>query len=267
MTNFLLIDGSYYVFYRYHALMMWWKHAHPDKALENPSDDQEFMERFDKTFVSKIEEFKNKMNLNNPVIIVAKDCPRSDIWRNSLFPDYKKARKNDSKVGGLFKHVYETNMFKKVGAHMLLNHPHLEADDCIALSVKNIKRLSPSSIIYIITSDMDYLQLADDTIKPINLQYKFLQDSKQSFKNKEKDLFCKTVIGDKSDCILPIFKKCGIKTAEKYYNNRELFELKLNGDEEAKEKYELNKKLIDFNNIPKKYVLEFNSGNYTKKLI
>lgn len=266
MTNFLLIDGSYYVFYRYHALMMWWKHAHPDKLLENPSENQEFMERFNKTFVSKIDEFKKKMNLNKPVIMVAKDCPRSDIWRNSLFPEYKKARKNDERVGGIFKHVYENDLFKKIGAHMLLKHPHLEADDCIALSVQNIKRVAPTSIIYIITSDMDYLQIADDMVKPINLQYKFLQDSKQSFKNKDKDLFCKTVIGDKSDCILPIFKKCGIKTAEKYFNDRTLFQSKLENDQDAKSRYELNKKLIDFNNIPKKYILEFNSGEYSEKL-
>ena len=27
MTNYILIDGSYFVFYRYYALLNWWKLA------------------------------------------------------------------------------------------------------------------------------------------------------------------------------------------------------------------------------------------------
>ena len=104
---------------------------------------------------------------------------------------------------------------------MLLQHPKLEADDCIALTVQNIKRVVDDYNIHIITSDMDYLQLADENIYPINLKYKYLQDSKQSFKDSKKDLFCKIVMGDKSDSIPSVFPKCGIKTAEKYYNNQE----------------------------------------------
>ena len=34
--QFLLIDGSYYMFYRYFAVEQWWKHSHPDEPLENP---------------------------------------------------------------------------------------------------------------------------------------------------------------------------------------------------------------------------------------
>ena len=44
--QFLLIDGSYYMFYRYFALLNWWKLAHPDEILENPSENKDFMERF-----------------------------------------------------------------------------------------------------------------------------------------------------------------------------------------------------------------------------
>ena len=94
------------------------------------------------------------------------------------------------------------------------------------------------------------------------LKYKYLQDSKQSFKDCKKDLFCKIVMGDKSDAIPSVFPKCGIKTAEKYYNNPDLFEKKLleNG---ARERYELNKRLIDFKCIPDNYINEFNRGDFT----
>jgi 5'-3' exonuclease len=110
---------------------------------------------------------------------------------------------------------------------------------------------------------MDYLQIANENTIPINLQFKQLQESKQSFKNNEKDLFCKIIMGDKSDNISSVFKKCGIKTAEKYYNDKSLFEKRLDDLEGTKKKYNLNKKLIDFNEIPKKYIAEVNSGEYT----
>ena len=109
--------------------------------------------------------------------------------------------------------------------------------------------------IYIIANDMDYLQLASDSVKIINLKYKDLTESKKWSGNAKKDLFCKIVIGDKSDDIPPIFKKCGPKTAIKYFENRDLFEEQLK-KENAYEKYQKNKKLIDFNEIPKEYVIE-----------
>ena len=89
-----------------------------------------------------------------------------------------------------------------------------------------------------------------------NLKFKDLTDSKNSFKDAKKDLFCKIVTGDKSDCILSPFKKCGIKTAEKLYNDAELFKAKLD-KEQAHEHFALNRKLIDFNEIPDELVTKF----------
>ena len=53
MQQFLLIDGSYYIFYRYHALLQWWKNAKPDEPLGNPIENTEFMERFKTVFIKK----------------------------------------------------------------------------------------------------------------------------------------------------------------------------------------------------------------------
>ena len=74
MAQFLLIDASYYLFYRYHALIQWWRHARPDTKLENPIGNKEFMARFEKVFVNKIAEFIKKMKLDNPIIIIGQDC-------------------------------------------------------------------------------------------------------------------------------------------------------------------------------------------------
>ena len=70
-------------------------------------------------------------------------------------------------------------------------------------------------------------------------------------------MFVKILTGDKSDNIKGVFKKCGPKTACKYFDNRELFEEKLNSVEGAMEIYELNKKIIDFNEIQEELVKNF----------
>ena len=96
----------------------------------------------------------------------------------------------------------------------------------------------PNKKFVIAASDMDYLQIAENNIGIINLKYQDIRQNKSSYNNKDKDLFCKIVSGDKSDGIPSVFKKCGPKTAEKYYENRELFEKKLGEDSLAKNQYE-----------------------------
>ena len=103
---------------------------------------------------------------------------------------------------------------------------------------------------------MDYLQLADPKVKLINLKYKYLTDSKKWSGDPKKELFGKIVMGDKSDNIPAVLNKCGQKTAEKCYNDKKYFEERMKR-ENAYEKYELNKKLIDFNEIPQELVDTF----------
>ena len=83
-----------------------------------------------------------------------------------------------------------------------------------------------------------------------------LTDSKKWSGDAMQDLFCKIVMGDKSDDIPSVFKKCGPKTALKYYENKSLFEQQLE-KENAYERYRQNKKIIDFNEIPQDLALEF----------
>ena len=63
-------------------------------------------------------------------------------------------------------------------------------------------------------------------------------------------------MGDKSDDIPSVFTKCGPKTALKYFEDKVAFEEQLKR-ENAYERYQQNKKLIDFNEIPDDLVLEF----------
>ena len=264
--TFIFIDGSYFNFYRYHSLLTWWKNAFPEllDEIKDPFQNTQFVEKFRKTFVEHIGKIAKNLKLDKhivPIILVGKDCKRQNIWRMKLFPEYKGTRDNSPESGFMggpfFKMVYEDNLFIKGGAKYILKHPHLEADDCIAISVKQVLQLHPTASIYIITSDKDYLQIAEPRVQLYNLAYKKLTDQKSSTGNPLCDLFCKIVTGDPSDNITSVFPKCGIKTALKYFENRDLFQTKLNSSEEFKKRYELNSKIIDFNNIPQELVDEF----------
>ena len=149
----------------------------------------------------------------------------------------------------------------------ILEYPNLEADDCIALFVENLKAKKPEDSIYIIASDHDYLQLREKEINKdaqnqsrieiYDLKFKSLMDHNNVFEDSIQNLFCKIVMGDKSDNIPPIFPKCGIKTAIKCYENTEFFseKLKLDGVEEN---FHQNRLLIDFQRIPTTLKYNFN---------
>jgi FAD/FMN-containing dehydrogenase len=47
---FILIDGSYFCFYRYYSLLKWWKIAFPLEPLENPLDNPVFVEKYKKEY-------------------------------------------------------------------------------------------------------------------------------------------------------------------------------------------------------------------------
>jgi len=271
--TFIFIDGSYFCFYRYHSLLTWWKNAFPEDldVLQNPYQNDKFVDKFKKTFIDNIQKIPKNLKLDKtitPIIIVGKDCKREHIWRNQLFPNYKANRlQNDGFMGGpFFKMVYEDNLFIQGGAQTILQHPKLEADDCIAISVKYLLNTYSTSNIYIITSDKDYLQLAEERVQIYNLAFKKLTDQKSSTGDHRCDLFCKILTGDPSDNISSVFPKCGPKTAMKYYQNKELFKQKLQESIIYQTAYELNTKIIDFNNIPEELVNEF-LHEFLQKLI
>ena len=259
--TFIFIDGSYYNFYRYFALLQWWKNAYPDKPLEDPYQNTEFVEKFKKIHVEQLQQIKKKLKIHksiNPILIIGKDCKRENIWRMNHFPKYKGTRANgpqDGFMGGpFFKMVYAEDLFSKGGAQAILKHPHLEADDCIALSVKHLIQKYPECQIYIITSDHDYLQLKKDNVHLYNLTFKPL---KSITGNAKHDLEIKIIMGDNSDNIPSVFPKCGPKTAEKCIGDPEFLKKKMSDNEEYYKQYELNKLLVDFNCIPQELQKEF----------
>ena len=255
--TFIFIDGSYFCFYRYHSLLTWWKNAYPEIVIEDPFQNEAFVAKFRKTFVEHVQKLQKNLGIHKsvtPTIIVGKDCKRENIWRNELFPKYKGTRANgaeDGFMGGpFFKMVYQDNLFIEGGAKTILYHNKLEADDCVALSVKRVLDKYADCNVYIITSDKDYLQLAEQRVHIYNLAFKKITDQKSSTGSAECDLFCKIVMGDISDNIPSVFPKCGPKTALKYYQDQASFKTRLESSDAFVSQYNTNKKIVDFNEIP-----------------
>lgn len=256
--TYILIDGSYYIFYRLYALVNWWKLSHKDKPCENLHENEEFVERFKLVFSSKLKEIPKKLKIdkNQKVkFIVGQDCKRANIWRNSIYPQYKGTRDDYSgsknPPGPFFQMVYRENLFKSIeGVELdILFNDSLEADDCLAICSKYIHSINKETPIYIITSDTDYMQLLRPNLYLYNLKFKPVNTEKNSFGNAQKDLLYKIILGDKSDNIPSVFPKCGPKKSLSYVNNIELFEKDLI-EKDGFEQYKLNRRLIDFTEIP-----------------
>ena len=263
--TFIFVDGSYYCFYRYFALQQWWKNAYPEEQINDPYQNEKFVEKFRKTFVENLEQIPKKLKIHKqpikPILIVGKDCKREHIWRNDIFKDYKGNRANgpeDGFMGGpFFKMAYEEQLFQKGGAKAILKHPRLEADDCIAISVKYLLEKYTLCKIYIITSDRDYLQLNSHNVDLFTLTYKNLADGKTATGNAEDDLKIKILMGDTSDNIPSVFPKCGLKTAQKCIEDEEFFKKKMANNQQYYDQYRLNEQLVSFDKIPSNYVEEF----------
>ena len=238
---YLLIDLSYFIFYLYYSKK---KYLQCQKMETNNLINNDYFISLFSNFEKKLEEIKKKLKLKNDIkIIFAKDCKRKNIWRNEIFADYKQSRKINNEVGEFFIYTYN---------NIIKNFNYIDVDKCEADDIIGIltKKLYQNNKIYIITDDLDYLQLLYNNVEIYNLKYKNLKDKSIGY---EKDLLKKIILGDKSDNIPSIHKKLGEKTAEKYLNNKNELDKKLENSD-IKKQFELNTKLIDMNYIPEEYI-------------
>lgn len=278
ITKYLFVDLSYYIFYRFHSTWTWFslkhKDEYPDLLQINPYENEIFREKFRSLFVSKLQELpyalgilekkrkqrktkviEEKEDTTKMKVYISKDCMREDIWRTKLFPEYKANRiyvKDDPKnPSSFFKMVYQEELYKQAFPDsVLLEHPHLEADDCIALMIKHLVKEEGEPDITVVTSDMDYLQLMTiPTIKIYTLQEKPLKTEKSSLGDASMDLEMKICVGDTSDNISSLKYRYGKKKYMELLKDRAKFEEFLD-TYELREKYELNKTLVSFERIP-----------------
>ena len=54
--HFIIIDGSYYIFFRYYAITSWMKISKKDENIDNPIENELFVDKFRSTFIGKLTE-------------------------------------------------------------------------------------------------------------------------------------------------------------------------------------------------------------------
>lgn len=258
---FILIDCSYYIFYRYFATYRWFTFQKKEFDVNTITENVEFVTAFIKHINSDIKKILKKWKTTTDNILLCMDCPRSKIWRNDIFPIYKASRIQNINFNGnifnIFNEYISTLNIKQ------LYFDRLEADDIIYLIQKKIKELFNSSKInqkiVIITNDNDYLQLADINIHIINMQMKDI--TTRGMQNANIDLLIKALIGDKSDNIPKIAsfitKDKALAIATMSHEDRIAF-LK---EKNILDNFNLNMNLISFNNIPDEFITGFYENN------
>ena len=269
----LLIDMSYFIFYRYYAIVNWLRRTLPkDETLdiENIMKNTMFVDKYTKKFEETLSLLMKEHGvIKGYNVVFVKDCCRDRIWRHQYIEGYKATR--DDKVASfnreIFTYTYNIlipQLQNKPG-FQISHHSCLEADDVIAIFTNKLLSASTGSNIVIITNDNDYIQLLDNVnisngncnVRIVNLQQKDIM-LRVGCTPKEY-LQVKKIMGDKSDNIPPITKKCGDKTALKLVRDVTLFDKLLSSDLNAKNQYTLNELLIDFNFIPENLKSEVNS--------
>ncbi len=248
----LFVDMSYYIFYRYYALINWYQKSQEiELDIDNILDDKIFIEKFHKLFLENIKKIKKKYKIQNALVIFAKDCRRYNIWRNEYYNEYKKNR--DEKPlrfnSDIFIYTYEKIIPDLLDLdYKVLELDNAEADDIVGVLKNKIREKYDDRQIYIITNDHDYLQLLDDNTFIYNLRG---LDLRTKSKGKDIDLELKIITGDKSDNITSIFNtRKTIKSIMNLINNKDMLQDLFNSNEEIHKLYNRNKLLIDFNMIP-----------------
>ena len=252
----LFIDLSYYVFYRYYALVNWYK-----LSQETPFDvdalesNELFLTKYKKMFLEHLGKLKRKLGVSDSNVVFARDCPRETIWRNDLYSEYKGTRADKPRDfnGHIFKYTYDVVMpcVCEAGC-LLLGEDRAEADDIIGILVHKIRAEHERVPIHVITGDMDYLQLAGPNTHLQNLRGADLTAKSQGCA--QTDMMLKIIVGDASDNIAPVFSKLSKAKALVLAKDSVALNAALEaGGPEVQARFERNQTLVDFRRIPLAY--------------
>jgi 5'-3' exonuclease len=186
------------------------------------------------------------------------DTPKEQVWRTEVKCDYKGDRFDMSQKTNLlpsFKYTYNTiipNLLNNNNNMFKIRINKLEADDVIATICNHLKT-KPEQKIYLISGDEDFKQLGRPNLYFINFKTK--KPLELTVDEAKMALHKKILLGDKSDCIKPIFPpKFSTKTKKLILESIDEFNNFIKTNKEIASRYNENTKLIDFNFIPKTYI-------------
>jgi len=209
----ILVDTSYWLYYRYFALRTWYKKAFPDSSRSENFDiehnwleDTIFINKFCYLFIENIKKIVRKYGTIMSNVVFCIDCSFKDIWRNAIITEYKATRPELLKKKGfnafnVFNYVKKEYLPKLQVQYgiKICYHSRCEADDIIG-------HFAPFLIahgvpmVYVVANDNDYLQICNSRIKMI--KGGLLPDSSSNYPYPgEQYLIRKILQGDVSDNI------------------------------------------------------------------
>lgn len=260
MNTVLILDLSYYTFYRFFATKQWYQRAHPEDVFDSHYDwskNQLFWDKFQKLYKQNIDSMIK--TLRPQQIILARDSPRSTLWRNAFYSHYKANREVTATAN--IKEIFQRCYAEIIPSLLLYPHTHAiripqcEADDVIYLSVRffNAQEHKPTSI-FIISSDHDLCQLVEP-----NPNVRLLDAKQDDWTHKAKpthleNVFSKCILGDPSDYIPKSIAKVGEQTAKKMCADPSLLLYRFQQSPEEFDLFCRNKCLVDFVHIPEPFI-------------
>lgn len=182
--NVVLLDGSYFNFYRYFATSKWWsfKSNQPGSL-----DDEVFVKALESQYLSNLKKMELLTKVDHSEFYLIKDCPQSSIWRNQIYEDYKEHRKGKAPDAFGYLNSRFKNEFKAK-----IRVCEAEADDVIAITTKVFQSMGYK--VWIISGDKDFLQLEDAEIIDATGKRLTVDDPKDFLRKK-------ILKGDKTDNI------------------------------------------------------------------
>tara|TARA_B100001778_G_scaffold109679_1_gene89746 strand:- start:3510 stop:4277 length:768 start_codon:yes stop_codon:yes gene_type:complete len=230
----ILVDCSYYIFYRYFATSKW-------ISFQSNSEEIDFLESFERHLENDLKKLSKKFKTIKSNIYFGVDCFRSTIWRNELLNCYKQNRVDNPNFNKNIFDYFKTILATKYKLK-LISSDHLEADDVIALIHKQITNKINTIII---TNDSDYVQLQNPNTIIVNMQLKDITIKH----NIENYTIYKALTGDKSDNIKRVGKITKVNASNLIKKPvKEIYEWL--EDNKLLNEFNDNMKLIDFNYIP-----------------
>ena len=257
ISTLLCIDVSYVLFYRINALRTWHKHQHKEDATIETLCSEVFKNKL----IERIHTTLRQLCKTHRADAVLCGYDGHKNWRKQEYTAYKKGRKHDSGVLELFQfgaeHIANEPLSLPCSVHHM-HHEALEADDFIHFATRKCCAETTNTRVVIIANDHDYLPLLGHpnvrlfslraTNNELHLPINTVTDTQMTG---DEYLQYKILVGDKSDNIAAVFRRCGKKTAMKLVaDEQKLKEQFEKGGEVAKANYQHNRRLIDNRCVP-----------------
>lgn len=240
MKTIVLLDNSYFNFYRYFATMKWWSFRSKEiGTIGNP----DFIGSLDSQYLKNLKLLSKITGVDHQEFFAIKDSERSTLWRTMIYPEYKGHRVVECVEpvgsGDASEEKCAPDVLQEVFRYLNLKFmwslgpkirlPRLEADDIIAVMTKMYSELGCR--VFIVSGDKDFIQL----MQYPNVEVIDAAGKPRVIADPGRYLHRKILKGDPSDNI----------RAVKYPWSR--------SDSESAWEYIMNSILIDFDYIPRFY--------------